>query len=275
MYYIGVVGFDFSGRIVALGSDVQDYTVGDKVYGRSQGAYGHYVNAQISTISKFQHLTYHDAAAYPIAYLSAYESLYVVANIKSRSGQTIFIPGGTGGVGHFAVQLALHEGLNVITSTSKSDSIQYLQKIGVQHIINYKQHDVVQEVLKLTNGQGADIVYDPTYLPSSFIQSASVVASGGIWLRLGPLADADKVIDIVKQRGGTPTFGDLGRYGRDPAYISKQALLHDALVLADQLYHDGTVRPLVSKVYELHEINEALDAVRKGQLPGKAVIKIK
>jgi len=57
----------------------------------------------------------------------------------------------------------------------------------VDHIIDYSKQDVVQQVLAVTAGRGADIVYDPTYSQSSFKQSASVVASGGRWLRLGEL----------------------------------------------------------------------------------------
>ena len=75
--------------------------------------------------------------------------------------------------------------MKVIGSTSKAQSAELLRSLGVDHVIDYSKQDVVKEVLALTGGKGADLVYDPTYQPASFKQSASAVASGGVWMKLG------------------------------------------------------------------------------------------
>ena len=83
------VGYDFSGRIVAVGSDMKNYNIGDKVVGRAQGAFAHYVTAKQDTFTKFQHLSYHDAASLPIAYLSAYDGLFIMDTLGKSHPTTI------------------------------------------------------------------------------------------------------------------------------------------------------------------------------------------
>ena len=90
-----------------------------------------------------------------------------------NSSTSVFVPGGSGGVGHFTVQIAQIQGAKqVITSASKEDGIQILkQQYKLKDVINHASENVVERVLELTQGKGADIVYDSTYLESSFEKS--------------------------------------------------------------------------------------------------------
>jgi len=82
----------------------------------------------------------------------------------------VFIPGGSGGVGHFAVQIAQILGAKqIITSASKDEGIKILkEQYQIKDVINHAKENVVDRVLELTQGKGVDIVYDATYLESSF-----------------------------------------------------------------------------------------------------------
>src|ERR1700720_2182819 len=91
-----------------------------------------------------------------------------------RPGDTVYIPGGGGGVGHLAVQMAaraLRAGL-VISSGSTPQSIALARQCGAQHVFNYKRDDMAAEIAKLTGGEGVDLVYDATYSERGFVETA-------------------------------------------------------------------------------------------------------
>ena len=221
-----------------------------------------------------------DASTYAIAYASAYEPLFLTADIGKRAGQTIFIPGGAGGVGHFAVQLAKAYGLRVIASASKPEGLELLRKLRADVVIDYSKQDVVVEVLNATEHRGADLVFDATYVDSSMKQSAAVVAKGGHWMRLGtfmhePAELKSAVETIVSSRGAHVLLGDLGRYTLDPTYAKKVPALNDGLRLGKQLYAEGRVKPYISATLPLEASAlqaAVLDSV-KGTV-GKKVVKV-
>lgn len=185
----------------------------------------------------------------------------------------------TGGVGHFAVQLAKAAGLTVISSGSKQSSLDLLKQLGVDHIIDYSKQDVVKEVLRITNNKGVDIVYDPTYSTSSYVQSASVVAQNGHWIRLGiGYPDDTEAVKVVQQRNATVGYADLARYIVNPEYIAKLPTLTRGLDLADELYAKNLIKPYISNTYQytLQDVNRALDELKQGKTNlGKAIIKHK
>ena len=221
-----------------------------------------------------------EASTYGIAYSSVYDSLFVTTNISNRVGQTIFIPGGAGGVGHFAVQLAKAYGLRVITSSSKPAGLELLSKLRADVVIDYSKQDVVTEVLTATAGRGVDIVFDATHSPLSLKQSAAIIAKGGEWIRLGswthePPALKEAVETIVSTRGGKAAIGDLPRYSVDPAYKSKIPQLNEGLRLARQLYAEGRVKPYISATVPLEAsaLQQALQEGLQGTV-GKVVVKV-
>jgi NADPH:quinone reductase-like Zn-dependent oxidoreductase len=277
-----VLGFDFSGVVAAVGgSGGGELQVGDEVFGfNDKGAcYAQYVAVKKDRVVKRGAIPLREAATYGIAYSSAYEPLLMADDIRKRSGQTIYIAGGGGGVGHFAVQLAKLHGLRVISSGSKPASLDLLRSLKVDHVIDYSKQDVVAEVLKLTGGKGADIVYDPTYSPASFKQSASLVASGGRWLRLGGLNPAEDTDAqrIAKERGAEATYGDFGRYWFQPQYISRVSEFAAVLKEATSLYEQGKVRPHIAAEvpFTSEALQRAVDDNNSGKANvGKVVVKV-
>jgi NADPH:quinone reductase-like Zn-dependent oxidoreductase len=112
----------------------------------------------------------------------------ISANIERHKGKWIYVAGAAGGVGHFAAQIAKLYGLKVIGSAGKAASLNLLRQLHLDHIIDYSKQDVVKEIMSVTGGKGADLVYDSTYTQSSYTQSAAAVASGGEYIRLGTAA---------------------------------------------------------------------------------------
>ncbi len=158
-----ILGMDVAGTIEKVGEGVTEFSAGDEVYGcvgglvDLQGTLADYVAADSKLIAlKPKNLTMKEAAALPLVGITAYEGL-IRSNIKSS--QKVLVHGGTGGVGHVAVQLAKHFGADVYSTCGGENQMEIIKKFGAEPI-NYKTEQVQNYVNKHTNGVGFDIVYD-------------------------------------------------------------------------------------------------------------------
>lgn len=146
------LGWDLAGSVVALGAGVTQFALGDAVYSmarfpREARAYSEYTTAPVSDLAlKPEQFTYEQAAAVPMAALTAWQALFDTAGLQA--GQTVLIPGGAGGVGHFAIQFAKWKGAHIITTTS-TRNIMFVRELGADVVIDYTQQtleDVIQKV---------------------------------------------------------------------------------------------------------------------------------
>ena len=273
------VGYDWSGTVAAVGgegaaaAEGKELRVGDEAFGYTLyegGCFAEYVVVKRQWAERRGGIPAREAGAYGIAYPTAYDPLVTVGQVQRFAGQWAFVPGGAGGVGHFGVQICLAYGLKVISSAGKAASLALLRSMGVQHIVDYSAQDVVQEVLRLTGGRGADFVFDSTLLPSSFVQSASCVASGGVFVKLGLWEHSGgkgkECQAIAEQRGATFLIGNHA--GTE----------NGCLLKAVEWFEQGKVRPHISSEvkWEAEELQKAIDAVGAGTLNvGKVVVNIR
>jgi NADPH:quinone reductase-like Zn-dependent oxidoreductase len=142
------LGSDLAGEIVALGSGVSEFHVGDEVYGvtnsRFIGGYAEYAVASAAMISKRPcSLTYVDAASVPVIAVTAWQALFDQAQLKS--GQTVLIQGAAGNVGAYAVQLARHAGLQII-ATAGTDDIPWVRDLGANKVVDFHTRRFEEEV---------------------------------------------------------------------------------------------------------------------------------
>jgi len=158
-----ILGMDFAGTVEAVGEGVTEFSVGDEVYGCAggladlKGALAEYMVVDAKLIApKPKTLSMRQAAALPLVAITAYEGLERVGTLK---GKNILVHGGTGGVGHVAVQLAKHHGANVFSTISKDAQADIVKAYGATPI-NYKSESVEDYVAKHTGGTGFDVIYD-------------------------------------------------------------------------------------------------------------------
>ncbi|HAM36569.1 MAG TPA: NADPH:quinone reductase [Elusimicrobia bacterium] len=136
-----IPGWDVSGVVEAVGGGVEDFKIGDEVFGKldfaRDGAYAEYVAARARDLARkprsFDHV---HAAAVPLAALTAWQSLFDVGNLYA--GQTILIHAAAGGVGHFAVQLAKWKGARVIATVSAANA-EFARALGADEVIDYQK----------------------------------------------------------------------------------------------------------------------------------------
>ncbi|MCF2948583.1 zinc-dependent alcohol dehydrogenase family protein [Paraglaciecola aquimarina] len=158
-----VLGMDFAGTIEAIGEGVTQYKVGDQVYGCAggladlQGTLAEYMVADAKLIGlKPKNLSMREAAALPLVAITAYEGL-IRAGVSND--KTVLVHGGSGGVGHIAIQLAKYFGADVYATGGGDKQLALIEELGAK-AINYKTEAVSEYVEKHTNGKGFDIVFD-------------------------------------------------------------------------------------------------------------------
>lgn len=158
-----VLGMDFAGTVDAVGEGVTDYAIGDEVYGCAgglgelQGALAEYMLADAQLIArKPKNLSMKEAAALPLVGITAYEGL-MRAGIQQ--GQRVLVHGGSGGVGHVALQLAKHLGAEVYSTGGGDKQLALIEELGATGI-NYTTETVADYVAQHTDGAGFDIVFD-------------------------------------------------------------------------------------------------------------------
>tara|TARA_B100001029_G_C15038341_1_gene441752 strand:- start:555 stop:1580 length:1026 start_codon:yes stop_codon:yes gene_type:complete len=155
-----VLGGEVSGIIDKIGKDVKGLSVGEKVMGLSlNGSYSSHVCIDSNSIIKIpDNFKLDEAAAFPVAYITAYMMIFDLGNLQD--GDTFLIHGAGGGVGTTAIQIAKTKNIKIIgtSSTWKHDE---LIKMGVDKCIDYNTDDTEKEIMDFTDGKGVDLIIDP------------------------------------------------------------------------------------------------------------------
>ena len=158
-----VLGMDFAGTVTAVGEGVTGFTPGDEVYGCAgglgdlPGTLAEYIAADARLIAhKPSNLSMREAAALPLVGITAYEGLQ---RAGISAGQKVLVHGGSGGVGHVALQLAKHFGAEVCATGGGDKQLALIEELGAKGI-NYKTETVTDYVNQYTDGAGFDLVFD-------------------------------------------------------------------------------------------------------------------
>lgn len=267
-----VLGMDFAGTVEAVGEGVSDFAVDDEVYGCAggladlQGALAELMPADTRLIAhKPKSLSMREAAALPLVGITAHEGL-TRANV--HSGQKVLVHGGSGGVGHVAVQLAKHLGAEVYATGSGSKSLDAIKNMGVA-AIDYKAESVADYVAKHTGGAGFDVVFDSVggpNLTNSFEAAAlnGHVATTVSLLELDMTPAHFKGLSLHVVFMLIPMLHDHKREEHG-AILAKLSELVDACAL----------KPLLDeKRFGLSEVGQAYDRLTGGIAIGKVVLEI-
>jgi NADPH:quinone reductase-like Zn-dependent oxidoreductase len=255
-----LLGLDMAGRVDAVGRNVTRFQPGDEVFGAHDGAYAEYAAAPEGLIAlKPANLTYEEAAAVPVAGLTALQGLRDKGHV--RSGQKVLIIGASGGVGTFAVQLAKSFGAEV-TGVCSTRNLDRVRSLGADRVIDYTREDFTR------SGQRYDLIFQVagTVPPSACRRVLSPAGTlvlcsgeGGSWL--GPIG---RILSGV--------VGSSFSSQKVVMWISQAS--HDDLVTLKELIEAGTVTPVIDRRYALAEAAEALRYQGEGHTQGKIVITV-
>ncbi len=156
-----IVGYQAAGEIVEVGSEVSHLAIGRKVV--TVNAFGSH--AELRAVPARNAWPIPDgfdirkASAIPVPFGTAHECLFGAGRLKA--GETVLVQAGAGAVGIAAIQLAKQAGATVLASASSDERLERLKAFGMDHGVNYRRDDLVEQVMKLTGGKGVDLVVDP------------------------------------------------------------------------------------------------------------------
>ncbi|WP_211946751.1 NADP-dependent oxidoreductase [Cupriavidus yeoncheonensis] len=261
-----VIGFDVSGVVAAVGSGVQGFAPGERVFAQTEvgagkwGSYAEYVAvSQDSVVPMPDNLGFADAAAVPTPALAAWTGLFDEGGL--RSGQTVLVHGGAGAVGTFAVQLANATGATVAATCSAARRDE-LMALGCEQAIDYRGGEIAA-AMRAWAPAGADLVLDAVG-GGTLPEGMDLLKSGGILVAILTLVSGD--------------------YGPDPAEAARRGV-RAALAFSKMpsgtrlreiaaLLGAGRVRPPRIECLPLEEAGRALDLVQSGQAASKLVLRI-
>ncbi|MGF1457384.1 MAG: NADPH:quinone oxidoreductase family protein [Alphaproteobacteria bacterium] len=266
-------GLEAAGTVDAVGEGVEDLPVGTPVVaGMRFGAMAAFALAPRDAVRPMPPgMDFAQACAYPAAYLTAYVAL--VRRGALQAGETLLVHGAAGGVGLAAVDLGKLLGATVIATAGRDDKLAVVKDYGADHVINYTQTDgrlggFRDAVKALTEGQGADVIYDPVG-GDVFDESVRCIAWGGRLLVIGftsgriPSVTANmpliKGFSVVGVRAG-----EFGR--RDP---DKGA---ENIRQIDQWAAEGRIRPHIHARLPLERTVEAMALLVDRAVVGKVVV---
>lgn len=271
-----IPGCDGAGIVEAIGHTVKNFKPGDEVYfsqpgfNSRQGSYAEYTLVDSALLAyKPQSLSFEQAAAAPLVLITAWEALLDRAHM--RGGQTVLIHAGAGGVGHIAIQLAKLNGACVMTTVSSGEKADFVKKLGADHVINYRDQDVISETLAYTNGVGADIAFDT--IGSQVLQSCFNCVK--------PYGDVVTILQPTNETNWSEARLRNVRFSMEmmlsPVLLELlQAQSHQAEILRQcaQLFDSNKLTIEVARVFDLAEAATAQQFLEHTHPIGKIVLTV-
>ena len=254
-----VLGFDFSGVVVESPFEAHPLQPGSEVFGmtampRSGGSYAEFVAVSVLNVArKPKSLPHLSASAVPLAALTAWGMVVEVA--RAHEGQRMLIHAGSGGVGHFAVQLAAYFGARV-TATCSTANVAWLRELGAERVIDYSA-ERFDEVLS-----GFDVVIDlvGNVHDDTGTRSLAVLRPGGLIVN-GPTGSWPTLAQDAAEAGMRWTTFKVAPDGSVLAVIAR-------------LLDSGDLRVNVDQVFPLAEAAAAHEAIERGHTRGKIVLSV-
>jgi NADPH:quinone reductase len=228
-------GMEAAGVIEAVAPDVTGFKAGARVAFIGMGAYAEYTLIRAGRVIPLpDYLSFEEAAAFPIAVLTAWHTLHTCHHLSP--GQTVIVHSAAGGVGIAAVQIAKAGGARVFGTVSNDDKKSLVREFGADEVINYETHDFSAEAMRLTDGRGVDLILDAVGKPT-----------------------------FERGLGCLAPFGHLVLYGRAGGMPER---LDPAQLFTKAATVSGFAVPMVYSIREIHQrgLDDVFRLSREGKL---------
>lgn len=272
-----ILGNDFAGVVVRVGSRVRNFKPGDEVFAQPDadriGAFAELIAVrEASLVMKPKSLTMEEAASVPLVGLTSWQALVEKANVQK--GQKVLIHAGSGGVGTFAIQLAKHLGATVATTTSTAN-VDWVKRLGADVVVDYKKQDFEKVLgdydLALNNLAGDTLEKSVRVLkPGAKLISISGPPDIEFAQQLGlnwMLKQVMRLLSFsIRRKAAARQVGYSFLFMQaNGAQLQRIAALIDA----------GSIRPVIDRVFPLEQTHEAMAYLEQGRAKGKVVIKVR
>lgn len=262
-------GLEVSGTVIATGRDVTGVAIGDRVCALlSGGGYAERVAVPVALLLPVpDSMNLVEAAALPEAIATVWSTVFMSADL--RSGETLLVHGGSGGIGTMAIQLARAIGCRVAVTAGSEAKLDACGRLGAEILVNYHDDDFVEAILAQTDGHGADVILD---------------AIGGDYLdrNIRVLARHGRV-ELIGNQSGTPGELSVGRlmakWGtirastlRARPLADKERIISSVFANAWPLVVSGHVVPVIDRRFSFEDAGEAHVAMESGDKIGKLLL---
>ena len=267
-----VLGLEIAGTVSAIGSAVKGVSKGDRVFGLVGGG-GYAEQAVIDyrmAMPMPDEWTFEQAAAVPEVFFTASDNIFTQGRLSA--GEAILIHAGGSGVGTAGVQISHHAGAKVFVTAGTSEKIENCKALGAVGGINYKESDFVAEILRLTDGQGVDVVVD--FIGAPYLErNLSVLKTKGRLLQLGLIGGSITEINLnTLMRNRIQLIGSVLRTrSLDEKIGVTQNFMERWLPELER----GSIRPIIDTVFPLAEAEGAHKYMEANRNFGKIILKVR
>jgi NADPH:quinone reductase-like Zn-dependent oxidoreductase len=283
-----ILGSDISGEIAQIGADVSTVRVGQKVVlapGVSCGKCAFCVAGQDNRCRQFtnlgymidggcaefarapevnclpypENLTFEEAASIPLVFQTAWHML--LSRAELQPGEDVLVLGAGSGVGSAAIQIAKFFGARVIVTASSDDKLQKAKQLGADHLINHKSQKIRDEVRRITNKRGVDVVFEHVGT-ATWDDSLASLAAGGRLVTCGATTGYDAKVDL------------RFLFSRQLSLLGSYMGTKSELFSVMRLVASGRFKPIVDRVFPLAEAAAAHTYLESSSQFGKVVLKV-
>ena len=255
-----LLGGDFAGVVESVGQAVTNFKPGDEVFGGRDGAFADYlrVRASRNIVLKPANITFEEAAAVPIAAITALQALRDRGRLEP--GQKVLVNGASGGVGIYAVQIAKALGAEV-TGVCSGRNVEMVKSLGADHVVDYTRENFTEANVKY------DLIVD-NVMTHDLSDYRRVLTDEGRFVIIGSLNDGEylgPMADVIKAAAYDPFVG------QEFGFLMSEMKPQDLATLRDMLA-EGKIRSVIDRTYKMSELPEAIRYVETGRARGKVVV---
>lgn len=266
-----ILGLEIAGTVSDLGKNTEGFNIGDPVFGLVSG--GGYAEKAIIDHRMAMHIpsdwSFEEAAAVPEVFFTANENIFTLGQLTER--ETILIHAGGSGVGSAGIQIAHHTGAQVFVTASTTEKINKCIELGAKAGINYKDTDFTEEIRRLTNGDGVDVVLD--FIGAEYLQrNLSILKTKGRLLQVGLMSGSETNINLgIVMRKRLKIIGSVMR----PQSLKEKIAITQRFVQRwlPEL-KAGTLQPIIDTVFTLEQVQKAHEYMEQNRNFGKIILKI-
>lgn len=261
------LGLECAGIVMAVGPEVKDFKIGDAVMAwASESFSGYTITRESCVIHKPEELSFKEAAAATVTYLTAHYSLNYLGRLSA--GEKVLIHSAAGGVGLSAIQLAKLQGAEIFATAGTEEKRQLLRNMGIRYVYDSRNLRFSEEILKDTNGKGIDVVLN-SLSGKAISQSIKCMAPFGRFIEIGK-ADIYRDAKLALKRFGNNL--SFHAVDLDRLMLQKPELGKKLFTEIGRLLKNGSIKPEHVLSYPIQKLPEALALLSKGTHIGKIVV---
>lgn len=261
------LGLEFSGVVLAAGTDTKGFSPGDRVVGFGPSCFANRVITKSTALSHIpRNLSFEAAATIPSTFFTVYYSLLHLAQLEA--GETVLIHGAAGGVGIAAIQIAKWRGATIYATAGSDEKRDFLRLLGVEHIYDSRSLAFADDILAATDGRGVDVVLN-SLAGEAINRNLRILKPFGRFIELGKRDYYENT-----KIGLRPFRNNISYFGVDADQLMSErpALTRRLFAEMMRLFEEGVLHPLPYHAFEAEDIVDAFRYMQQARQIGKIVI---